>query len=77
MLPARAGSSPAQGNSHDALRNRPSHGRALDIPIIGADGSGVAINLSGAGPIAALGVFVLAQVFADGIRLRDDVEATI
>lgn len=31
----------------------------------------------GAAPIVALGVFVLAQVFAHGVRLREDVEGTV
>ncbi|MGH2793112.1 MAG: DUF2975 domain-containing protein [Actinomycetota bacterium] len=44
---------------------------------VGASGSGLALNLPTGGPIAALGIFVLAQVFADGIRLREDVEGTV
>lgn len=31
----------------------------------------------GAAPVVALGVFVLAQVFAHGVRLREDVEGTV
>lgn len=31
----------------------------------------------GPGPLVALGVFVLAEVFAHGARLRDDVEGTV
>ena len=31
----------------------------------------------GPGPVVALGVFVLAQVFAHGVRLREDVEGTV
>lgn len=39
---------------------------------------GTALRLDpGPGPIVALGVFVLAEVFAHGARLRDDVEGTV
>jgi hypothetical protein len=34
-------------------------------------------SLPGAGPIAGLGVFVLAEIFAHGARLREDVEGTV
>jgi DUF2975 family protein len=38
---------------------------------------GTSFTLPGAGPIAGLGVFVLAEVFAHGARLRADVEGTV
>jgi hypothetical protein len=38
---------------------------------------GTSFAVPGAGPIAGLGVFVLAEVFAHGARLRADVEGTI
>jgi hypothetical protein len=39
---------------------------------------GAALRLDpGPGPIVALDVFVLAEVFAHGARLREDVEGTI
>jgi hypothetical protein len=38
---------------------------------------GSSFALPGAGPIAGLGVFVLAEVFAHGARLRSDVEGTV
>ena len=39
---------------------------------------GTVFNLElGPGPLVALGVFVLAEVFAHGARLREDVEGTI
>jgi hypothetical protein len=40
-------------------------------------GSGRGIEISAGGPVAGLGVFVLAHVFAHGVRLRDDVEGTV
>ncbi|MCA1690981.1 MAG: DUF2975 domain-containing protein [Actinobacteria bacterium] len=42
---------------------------------VGELGSG--FTLPGAGPVAGLGVFVLAEVFAHGARLRADVEGTV
>jgi hypothetical protein len=39
--------------------------------------SGFVFNLSLNGPVMSLFVFVLAQVFAEGIRLREDVEGTV
>lgn len=39
--------------------------------------SGIAITVPGGGLIAGLGVFVLAQVFEHGVRLRDDVAGTV
>ena len=44
---------------------------------VGASGSGLAIPFPGPGPIAALFVFVLAQVFDHGVRLREDIEGTV
>jgi hypothetical protein len=38
---------------------------------------GATFTVPGAGPIAGLGVFVLAEVFAHGARLRADVEGTV
>ena len=38
---------------------------------------GASFTVPGAGPIAGLGVFVLAEVFAHGARLRADVEGTV
>jgi hypothetical protein len=38
---------------------------------------GTSFALPGAGPIAGLGVFVLAEVFAHGARLRSDVEGMV
>ena len=38
---------------------------------------GASFAVPGAGPIAGLGVFVLAEVFAHGTRLRADVEGTV
>ncbi|MGH9042528.1 MAG: DUF2975 domain-containing protein [Acidimicrobiia bacterium] len=38
---------------------------------------GGSFTLSGNAPLAGLGVFVLAEVFAHGVRLREDVEGTI
>jgi hypothetical protein len=38
---------------------------------------GTSFSVPGAGPIAGLGVFVLAEVFAAGVRLSDDVEGTV
>ncbi len=38
---------------------------------------GDSFALPGAGPMAGLGVFVLAEVFAHGARLRADVEGTV
>jgi hypothetical protein len=38
---------------------------------------GQSYTLSGNGPLAGLGVFVLAEVFAHGVRLREDVEGTV
>jgi hypothetical protein len=34
-------------------------------------------NIPGPGPFIGLGVFVLAEVFAHGVRLREDVEGTV
>lgn len=39
--------------------------------------SGEGIQISGGGPVAGLGLFVLAHVFAQGVRLREDVEGTV
>jgi hypothetical protein len=65
---------------------------AVGVPVIGyvtqlidgalAAGStvgelGQSYTLSGNGPLAGLGVFVLAEVFAHGVRLREDVEGTV
>lgn len=38
---------------------------------------GSVFSLSFGGPLAGLGLFVLAEVFARGVRLRDDVEGTV
>ncbi|MGH9037239.1 MAG: hypothetical protein ACRD0O_15880 [Acidimicrobiia bacterium] len=38
---------------------------------------GQSFSLPGNGPLAGLGVFVLAEVFAHGVRLREDVEGTV
>jgi Protein of unknown function (DUF2975) len=38
---------------------------------------GNAVEIPGPGPFIGLGVFVLAEVFAHGVRLREDVEGTI
>ena len=38
---------------------------------------GNSVGLSTAGPLAGVGVFVLAEVFARGVRLREDVEGTV
>ncbi|MDQ3147677.1 MAG: DUF2975 domain-containing protein [Actinomycetota bacterium] len=38
---------------------------------------GATFSVPGAGPVAGLGVFVLAEVFAHGTRLRADVEGTV
>lgn len=40
-------------------------------------GSGLSFSIPGGGLIAGLGVFVLAQVFAHGVRLREDTEGTV
>lgn len=65
---------------------------AVGVPVIGyvthlLDGAlaasssvgelGGSYTLSGNGPLAGLGVFVLAEVFAHGVRLREDVEGTV
>jgi Protein of unknown function (DUF2975) len=42
-----------------------------------APGSGLSFSVPGTGVVAGLGVFVLAQVFAHGVRLREDVEGTV
>lgn len=34
-------------------------------------------SISGNAPLAGLGVFVLAEVFAHGVRLREDIEGTV
>jgi hypothetical protein len=44
---------------------------------VSALGSGIAISVPGGGLIAGLGVFVLAQVFEHGVRLREDVAGTV
>jgi hypothetical protein len=44
---------------------------------VGVTGVGPGISFPGPGPIAGLFVFVLAEVFAHGVRLRDDAEGTI
>ncbi|MBA2455316.1 MAG: DUF2975 domain-containing protein [Nocardioidaceae bacterium] len=51
----------------DALAATTSTGTILDTPF----------GISEAGPLVGLGVFALAEVFARGVRLRDDVEGTI
>ena len=38
---------------------------------------GSTFTVPGAGPVAGLGVFVLAEVFAHGARLRADIEGTV
>lgn len=38
---------------------------------------GQSFTIPGNGPLAGLGVFVLAEVFAHGVRLREDVEGTV
>ena len=43
----------------------------------GVESSGVAIVVPGPALMAGLGVLVLAEVFAHGVRLREDVEGTI
>jgi hypothetical protein len=43
----------------------------------GLHGFGMGISIPGPGPIAGIGVFVLAEVFAYGVRLRDEAEGTI
>jgi len=43
----------------------------------GLHGLGTGISFPGGGPIAGIGVFVLAEVFAHGVRLRDEAEGTI
>lgn len=40
-------------------------------------GSGLSFSIPGDGLLAGLGVFVLAQVFAHGVRLREDAEGTV
>jgi hypothetical protein len=43
----------------------------------GVHGFGMGISFPGPGPIAGLFVFVLAEVFAHGVRLRDEAAGTI
>ena len=40
-------------------------------------GSGLSFSIPGGGLLGGLGVFVLAQVFAHGVRLREDAEGTV
>ena len=44
---------------------------------ISAPGSGIEIGVPGGGLIAGLGVFVLAQVFEHGVRMREDIAGTV
>jgi hypothetical protein len=44
---------------------------------VSAPGSGIAIGVPGGGLIAGLGVFVLAQVFEHGVRMREDIAGTV
>jgi len=50
--------------------------QALASSTTGA-GSGLSFSIPGDALIAGLGVFVLAQVFAHGVRLREDAEGTV
>jgi hypothetical protein len=43
----------------------------------GLDSSGVEVSLPGNALLGGLALFVLAEVFASGVRLRDDIEGTI
>jgi hypothetical protein len=43
----------------------------------GLTGAGIQISIPGGGFIAGVGVFALAEVFAAGVRLQDDLEGTI
>ncbi len=38
---------------------------------------GTAFSVPAGGPLAGLGVFILAEVFAHGVRLREDLEGTV
>jgi hypothetical protein len=38
---------------------------------------GLQVSIPGPGPIAGLGVFALAAVFAHGVQLRDDLDGTV
>lgn len=44
---------------------------------VSTPGSGIAIGVPGGGLIAGLGVFVLAQVFEHGVRMREDIAGTV
>ena len=44
---------------------------------VSVPGSGIAIGVPGGGLIAGLGVFVLAQVFEHGVRMREDIAGTV
>lgn len=44
---------------------------------VGLDGGGVQLTLPGEAMVAGLVVLVLAEVFATGVRLRDDLEGTV
>ncbi|MGI8686433.1 MAG: DUF2975 domain-containing protein [Acidimicrobiales bacterium] len=44
---------------------------------VAADLGSAAFSLSLGGPLAGLGLFVLAEVFARGVRMRDDIEGTV
>lgn len=47
------------------------------VSSVKAPGSGLSFSLPGDAILAGLGVFVLAQVFAHGVRLREDAEGTV
>ncbi|HYN98779.1 MAG TPA: DUF2975 domain-containing protein, partial [Actinomycetota bacterium] len=51
-------------------------GGILDTTLL-PDSVGKAVTLHLTGAVAGLGVLVLAEVFAEGVRLRQDVEGTV
>ena len=50
--------------------------QALAASAFGSN-SGQGLQISASGPVAGLGLFVLAHVFAQGVRLREDVEGAV
>jgi hypothetical protein len=47
------------------------------LPVTGANIGSEGFNLPGVALLAGLGTFILAEVFAHGVRLREDIEGTV